>query len=386
MNKKYIYLDNNATTMVAPEVVEAMIPIFGKWYANPSSIHAFGTEVGNMLSRARQKIAESINCLPTEIVFTASGSESDNLCIKGYCEANKHKGNHIITSIVEHPAVINTYKHLEQQGFEITLLPVDSEGFINSVDLEKAIRPTTILASIMHANNEIGTIQPIEELSAVCFRYNIPLHIDAVQSYLKLPIDVKKMNVSMASFSGHKIHAPKGIGFAYINSDLAVVRQTDGGSQEYKMRAGTENTAYIIGLAKAIEMFSPKDVIYIRKLQSFLINKLTKLSGIRLNGPSDLSTRVCNNINISSNFMEGELLLNELSSVGICVSTGSACSSKLTKLSPILQAISCPVEYLHGNIRISISKYTTKEEIEIFLTEIKKLLKKKQMFGLKSVR
>lgn len=270
--------------------------------------------------------------------------------------------------------MLNACRHLEQQGFEVTYLPVDSQGFVAPESLEAAIRPETILVSIMHANNEIGTIQDIESFVKICDKHDIPFHTDSVQSFLKVPVDVKKLGVAMATFSGHKIHAPKGIGFIYKRADLAIKRQIDGGGQEQGLRAGTENTAYIIGLSKAIEMFSPEDVEKMKDLQSRVVKELTSIDGVRLNGPQDLAKRVCNNINISIENMEGEFILGELSNKGICISTGSACSSKSTKVSPVLMAINCPSEFIHGNIRISISKYTTEDEINALMSVLKGVL------------
>lgn len=371
---KSIYLDNNATTKVDPEVVKIMLPYFSERYANPSSLHILGQEVAGDVLMSRRIIAESINAKSSEVYFTASGSEGDNLCIKGYAEANKEKGNHIITSVIEHPGILNSCKHLETQGFEVTYLPVDDEGFISLDGLEKAIRPNTLLVSIMHINNEIGSVQPIKEIARICHKHGIMFHTDAVQSYQKAKIDVRDFELDMASFSGHKIHAPKGIGFVYIKEGLKVTRQVDGGGQETKMRAGTENTAYIAGLAKATLLTTDKDRSKMQKLQKYLMDELEKISNIRINGPKDLSRRGINNINISSNRMEGSEILQKLSDKGICVSTGSACSSKSQRVSPVLEAIGCPAEFIHGNIRISLSKYTTKDEVDSFLTSFKDIL------------
>ena len=372
---KIIYLDNNATTQVDKRVEKVTRVWQTNFYANPSSLHFFGQKIFEAITLSRKKIAEVINSKPDEVFFTASGSEGNNLCIKGYCEANKDKGKHIITSSIEHPSVINTCKHLEEQGFEVTYLPVDSRGFILAEDLNKAIRPNTILVSIMHANNEIGTIQDIVSFVKICNQHNIPLHTDAVQSFLKLSIDVEKLGIAMATFSGHKIHAPKGIGFIFKRKDIKIKRQIDGGGQEFGFRSGTENTPYIIGLNEAIQIFSQKDVRNMKNLQDYFIKELMKINSIHLNGPEDLTKRICNNINFSVANMEGEYLLNQLSRRKICISTGSACSSKSTKISPVLKAINCPTEYIHGNLRASLSKFTTKREIVIFLKELKNILK-----------
>jgi len=368
-------LDNNATTLVDKRVEKAMRSWQTEYYANPSSLHFFGQQISGAIVQARKEIAMSINADPEEIIFTASGSEGNNLCIKGYCEANQNQGKHVITSVIEHPSVLNTCKHLTEQGFEITYLPVDSHGFVKSEDLERAIRPDTIFVSIMYANNEIGTIQDLAVLIEICNRHNIIFHTDAVQSFLKLPFDVKKLGLAMATFSGHKIHAPKGIGFVYKRKNVQIRRQIDGGGQEYGLRAGTENTAYIIGLNKAVKLFLTKDIRRMAVLQDYTIKELCKIDSIRLNGPTDLTKRICNNINFSVANIEGEFLLNELSKRKICVSTGSACSSKSTKLSPILKAINCPAEYIHGNVRTSLSKFTSKGEIDVFLNALRDILK-----------
>lgn len=376
---KIIYLDNNATTMVAPEVIKSVGRCLEKFYGNPSSLHILGVEAMQSLQKARKIIADSINADSTEIFFTASGSEGDNLCIKGFCEMNKSKGNHIITSAIEHPAVINTCKHLEEAGFNVTYLPVDKDGFVDPGDIERSITPQTILVSIMLVNNEIGTIQDISAISEVCRRHNVFLHTDAVQAYSKVPIDVKKINLALATFSGHKIHAPKGIGFIYKRKDVTIKRQVDGGGQEMGLRAGTENLPYIIGLAEAVRISSEKEVNKMKELQKYAIEKILEIPGARINGPIDLVKRVCNNINVAFNSIEGELILNELSEQGICVSTGSACSSRSARLSPVLKAIECPVEYVHGNIRISTSRYTTKKEIDVFLKKLKDIISKKSI-------
>lgn len=372
---RLVYLDNNATTQVDLLVEKEMRRWQTELYGNPSSLHFFGREVSGHLDQARRVIAESINCQPDEIIFTASGSEGNNLCIKGYCEANAGKGKHIVTSLIEHPSVINSCSSLEKAGFEVTYLPVDEEGFVSAESLEKNLRDDTILVSIMHANNEIGTIQKLSDLSAVCRKRNVFFHTDAVQSFLKVPFDVKKLGVDLATFCGHKIHAPKGVGFIFKSKDLKLMRQIDGGGQEFGLRAGTENIPYIMGLAKAVELFSIKDVAKIKVLQTYLIDELLRMKGIHLNGPADLENRICNNINISVQNMEGEFILSELSNRGICVSTGSACSAKSTKVSPVLMAIGCPTEFVHGNIRVGISKFTTREEVDLFLVNFGEILK-----------
>ncbi len=370
---KLIYLDSNATTAIAPEVQKVVVRAL-KSYGNPSSLHFYGVQASEELQKARTEVARAINALPEEIIFTASGSEGNNLCIRGFAEANKDKGDHIITTAIEHPSVINTCKHLEEQGFSITYLKVDSDGFVDLDELQRAISKKTILVSIMHANNEIGTVQDLERIAAICSQHNIPLHTDAVQGFLKLPFNVQTLPVALATFAGHKIHAPKGIGFVYRRKGIKLRREIDGGAQEFNLRAGTENLPYILGLAKAIFLISKKDIERMKKLQKYLLDELMRLPNIRLNGSVDLERRVCTNVNVSFENLEAENLLNKLSNEGVCISTGSACSSKSTKTSPVLLAIQCPTEYIHGNLRISISRYTTKREANYLLSNLKRIV------------
>lgn len=383
--KHNIYFDSGATTKVDDEVIAEISNSLREDYANPSSLHFMGVEVNKKIENARKIIAKSINAGADEIFFVASGSEADNLCIKGYCEANKEKGNHIITSSIEHPAVIKTYENLREHGFEVTYLEVDNEGFVDFEELKRAIKSNTLLVSIMHANNEIGTVQDIEAIAEFCKTRNIAFHTDAVQSYLKVPIDVKKMNISLASFSGHKIHVPKGIGFIYVRKGIDLKRQVDGGGQESQLRAGTENTPYILGLVKAITIFSEEDVKKIKKMQNQLIEYFNNKTGFIINGPTDLSKRVCNNVNISSSALSGEMIMMELSKRGICVSTGSACSSKSSRVSPVLDAINCDPQFIHGNIRITLSKYNSEKDVEILISEINKIVEEKNKFSLNEI-
>jgi len=371
--KKLVYLDNNATTEISLKVQKAIKASLGI-YGNPSSLHFYGVATSEKVQQARATIAQSIGASSDEIVFTGSGSEGNNLCIRGYAEANRVKGKHIITTVIEHPSVINSCKHLEEQGFTLTYLGVDGEGFIDLRELENAITEETILISVGHANNEIGTIQDIQGIVAVADRHGIPVHLDAVQSFLKMPFDVRGSGISLATFSGHKFHAPKGVGFIYKKKGLKLRRQIDGGAQEFNLRAGTENPPYIIGLAEAVARISSNDILRMRKLQAYLLDKVISLKGVRINGPRDLERRLCTNLNFSFENLEAENLLNRLSEKGICVSTGSACSSKSTKVSPVLLAIGCPVEYIHGNLRISISKYTTKGELDYFVRHLVSIL------------
>lgn len=374
-----IYLDNNATTQTCPEAVQVMNHAFTTSYANPSSIHQFGLQVLHEIEVARRTIANSINAEPEEIIFTASGSESNNLCIKGFCQADKSLRKHIITTPIEHPSVLNTCHSLSIEGYDVTYLPVNAEGFVTPESLRQAIRPDTLLVSIMHANHEIGTIQNLSELATICQKKNIDFHTDAIQSYLKEPLDVQKTPISLASFSGHKIHAPKGIGFIYKRKNVALRRQVEGGNQESKMRAGTENVAYILGLAKAVSQYCPETIQYMKSLQEYLLKELSSLPGCRLNGPANLDFRLCNNINISFISLEGEMMLNALSEAGIFVSTGSACSSRSNRFSAVLEAIRCPIEYIYGNIRIGISRFTQQNDLDVFLETLRTILSQKKV-------
>ncbi len=370
---RFVYLDNNATTVVAPEIQKMILKELAE-YGNPSSLHFYGITASEKVANARRRIAQVLGVQPEEIIFTASGSEGNALCIRGFAEANSSKGRHIITTVIEHPSVIQSCKHLEEQGFEVTYLGVDNEGFVSPEELDKNIRPDTILVSIMHANNEIGTVQDIVSIAAICNRHKLALHTDAVQGFLKESLDLKTHNIALATYAGHKVHAPKGIGFVFKRRDIKLRRVIDGGNQEFNMRAGTENVPYIIGLARAVESISNIDVQRMKDIQKYAIEEIKKFPRVRINGSTDLSRRICSNLNISFENIEAEKLLNKLSDRGICVSTGSACSSKSTKTSPVLLAIQCPTEYIHGNIRISFSKYTKKEDINYFLKNLKEIL------------
>lgn len=375
-----IYLDNNATTQVDPEVVAAMQPYFYERFANPSSIHEFGSQIRLKIEEVRLQIAKKIGCGGEEIFFTSSGSESNNFCLKGFALANREKGNHIITTAIEHPSVLNSCSFLETQGFEVTYLEVDAEGFVNPHTLKEAINARTILISIAHVNNEIGTIQPIETLVKVS--NGIAFHTDAVQSFLKTDFNISNLNINLASFSGHKFHAPKGIGFVYKRKDTKACSVIHGGHQEMNLRSGTENVPYIIALGKAIETISPYDIGQMKILQKFLIEELLRIPGVKLNGPANLDQRICSNVNISYDCLEGEYILHELSKFGYCVSTGSACQSSHSRISPVLQGIKCPPRFIHGNIRIGLSKFTTKSHLEGFLEKLSYIISNKSPFKL----
>ncbi|MBU0629004.1 MAG: cysteine desulfurase [Nanoarchaeota archaeon] len=373
-NFQKIYLDNSATTMVDKEVAKAMQPYFTKIYGNASSLHQFGQEAKRALEQSREIIAKSINADPKEIIFTSGGTESDNLAIKGIAYANKEKGNHIITTKIEHHAVEHTCKSLEKEGFKITYLDVDKEGFINPDQLKKEITDKTILVTIIHGNNEIGAIQDIEPIGTICKEHNIPLHIDAVQSFTKTEIDVKKQNITLSSFSAHKLHGPKGIGALYIKKGTKLNKLIEGGAHEFNLRPGTENIPGIVGFAKAVEIAKQEDCKKIAELRDYFIEKVLKeIPETKLNGPT--KDRLCNNINITFKFIEGEALLIKLDDKGIAVSTGSACSSKDLRPSHVLTAIGLHPAVAHGSIRFTLSKYTTKEELDYTLTHLKKAVK-----------
>ncbi len=375
-----IYLDNNATTAIGPEVIDAMQPYFTQHFANPSSLHGFGCQVKEKVQEARNKIANKLGCSSEEIIFTSSGTESNNFCLKGMAFSNKHKGNQIITTPIEHASILATCNFLEKQGFEIVYLEVDSEGFVDPLTLKNAITDRTILISIAHANNEIGTIQDLASLLEVS--NGIPFHTDAVQSFLKTDFDLRKLPVSLASFSGHKFHAPKGIGFVYKRADLLTDPLIHGGHQEMSLRSGTENVPYIIGLGKALTSIGSSEITHMQNLQSYLINELASIPGIQINGPTDPNKRLCNNLNISCDCLEGEYILHELSAHGLYISTGSACQSSHARISHVLQAIKCPFRYIHGNIRIGLSKYTTHADVQNFIGKFKQIISKPSHFKL----
>ncbi len=365
-----VYLDNGATTQVDKEVVKAMQPCFTEIYGNASSLHTFGQEARQALETSREIIAKRINAEPNEIIFTSGGTESDNLAIKGVAYANKDKGNHIITTKIEHHAVENTCKSLEKEGFKVTWLDVDEDGLINMEQLKREINGKTILLSIVHGNNEIGTIQDIEAIGKICKEKNVYFHTDSVQSFTKTKIDVKKQNITLASFSAHKIHGPKGIGALYIKKGTKIKKLNDGGSQENNLRAGTENIPGIVGFAKAVEIVKEGDCKKIQELRNYFIERIEKeIPEVKLNGSR--KQRLCNNINIIFKYIEGEALLLRLDDKGIAVSTGSACSSRELKPSHVLTAIGVPPAMAHGSIRFTLSKFTTKEELDYTIKYLK---------------
>ncbi len=379
-----IYLDNGATTQVDKEVVKAMLPYFTKDYGNASSLHYAGSDAQKALSEARKKFAEYINASPEEIIFTSGGTESNNIALQGvvkYIRINGEKDEkiHIITSNIEHPAILNTCKILEGEGVEVTYLNVDKEGIINLNQLKSSIKPHTKLISIMHANNEIGTIQPIKEIGEIAKEHKILFHTDAVQSLTKVKIDVQAINVDLISFSAHKIHGPKGIGAIYIKKRTSIKPITFGGSHEFKKRPGTENIPGIIGFVKAWEISKQEDIEKMTILRDKMIDELLKIPHTQLNGSR--SQRLCNNVNVGFAFIEGEAILMHLSEKGIAVSTGSACSSINLEPSHVLRALGLRHEIIHGAIRFTLSKYTTEKEINYTLKQVKSIIKTLRKFS-----
>ena len=364
--KELIYFDNAATTPIRPEVYEEIKPYIEEYFGNPSSIYSIARDSKKAIDKARQQVADALNAQPAEIYFTGCGSESDNWVLKGVSSALKNKGNHIITTCIEHHAILHTCEYLERNGFEVTYLPVDEYGKISLDDLKAAIRPETILVSVMFANNEIGTVEPIKEIGAICHEKGIYFHTDAVQAFGHIKIDVQDMNIDFLSISGHKIGAPKGIGALYIRKGCKIDNLIHGGQQERGRRAGTENVIGIVALGKAAEMAMAEIDEVTAKLtylRDKLINSLlAKIDYARLNGhPVD---RLPGNVNISFEFIEGESMLLLLDNYGICASSGSACTSGSLDPSHVLLAIGLPHEKAHGSLRISLGYQNTEEQVD----------------------
>ena len=376
---KLIYLDNAATTKVHPQVLEAMMPYFSEEYGNPSSIYSFAGKSKKAVEDARQTVADFLGANANEIYFTGGGSESDNWALKATAFAKKEKGNHIITSKIEHPAILNSCKSLENKGFKISYIDVDKDGMLNLEKLESEITDQTILISIMYANNEIGTIQPISKIAKIAKAHNIIFHTDAVQAVGNVPIDVKKLGIDILSLSGHKIYAPKGIGAIYIKEGLEIERYIDGGHQEKNKRSGTENVAEIVGLGKACNIAQNDMSSYINKLKYFrdyFINQIRqKFPNSKING--SLEQRLPGNCNLCfSNINSGELLL-KLDAVGICASGGSACSSGDTAPSHVLSAIGVPNELARGALRVTFGDFNTFEDVEFLIKNLEEITKNK---------
>ena len=370
-----VYFDNSATTKIDEEVLKEMMPYLIENYGNASSIYKLGRISKKAIEESREKIAKSINANTEDIYFTAGGSESDNTIIKGVAYFNKTKGNHIITSKIEHPAVLETCKQLEQEGFEVTYINVNNNGIIDLEELKKSITENTILISIMFANNEIGTIQPIKEIGEIARKHKIVFHTDAVQAIGSVPIDVKELNIDSLSMSAHKFYGPKGIGALYVKNDIKFRKLIAGGHQEKDKRAGTENVAGIVGMGKAIEIATnniEKHNEIIQRLRDYYILEIREnIPNIKING--DLEKRLPGNANISFESIKGDSLLFNLDLKGICASSGSACTSGSIDPSHVLKAINVPEKFLNNSLRISIGKYNTKEEVDYLiknLTEI----------------
>lgn len=378
MDKRFIYCDNAATTKVSKNVLDAMIPYFTEEYGNASSIYMLGQSAAKALLKARETVAAAIGAKQHEIFFTSGGSESDNWAIKGMALNGAKAGKkHIITSVFEHHAVLHTCEFLEKQGYEVTYIPVDEEGLVNPEDIKNAIREDTCLVTIMFANNEIGTIQPIAEIGEICKEKKVPFHTDAVQAIGNVEIDVKAMNIDMLSLSGHKIHAPKGVGALYVRGGISLPNLIHGGAQEKSKRAGTENLPSIIGLAQAITD-ATKNIKEkqekISKLRDKLIDGILKINETKLNGHRE--KRLCGNVNISIRGVEGESLLLSLDNEGICASSGSACTSGSLDPSHVLLAIGLPHEIAHGSLRLSIGEDTTEEDVDYILKVIPEVVKR----------
>lgn len=378
MENKIIYMDNAATTPVKPEVLEAMLPYFTEKFGNPSSIYSISSENKKAITDARDLIAKTINTTAENIYFTAGGSESDNWALKATAEAYESKGRHIITTKIEHHAILHTCEYLEKKGFEVTYLDVDENGLVKLDELEKAIRPDTILISVMFANNEIGTIQPIAEIGKIAHEHGVLFHTDAVQAYTQVPIDVDAMNIDMMSTSGHKINGPKGIGFLYIRRGVKIRSFVHGGAQERRRRAGTENVTGIIGFAKAAEIatgnMKERTAAEIA-VRDHLIERIEKeIPYAKLNG--DRTKRLPNNVNFSFRFIEGESMLIMLDGKGICASSGSACTSGSLDPSHVLLAIGLPHEIAHGSLRLTISDETTMEDADFVVDNLKQIVER----------
>ena len=373
---KVIYLDNAATTRTRPEVVEAMLPYFSQYYGNPSSVYGFSTPVKQAVEKARETLAASIGAKTNEIYFTAGGSEGDNWAIKAAADAYQDKGRHIITSNIEHHAVLHTCQYLEHHGFQVTYLDVDDKGMVRPEDVKAAIRPDTILITIMFANNEIGTIQPVKEIGRIARDQGILFHTDAVQAYGHVPIQVDEYQIDMLSTSAHKINGPKGIGFLYIRKGVKIRSFVHGGAQERKRRAGTENVPGIVGYGKAAELAmetmeqrAEKE----RTLRNYLMERIMQeVPFTRING--DCENRLPNNANFAFQFIEGESLLILLDGKGICGSSGSACTSGSLDPSHVLLAIGLPHEIAHGSLRLTLSEENTKEEMDYVVDSVKEIV------------
>jgi cysteine desulfurase len=373
-----IYLDHAATTPTHPEVVKTMLPYFTDVFGNPSSIYSCGQEARRAIEEARTKVAELIGARSEEIVFTSGGTEADNCALNGIAYANENKGNHIITTPIEHHAVMEACKFLQRRGFRITYLPVDEYGLVDPQDVKKAITGKTILISVMHANNEVGTVEPIGEIGKIAKEAGVYFHTDAVQTAGHIPVNVDELSVDLLSISGHKLYGPKGVGALYVRKGIKLVSLIHGGEQERRHRAGTENVPAIVGLGKAIELAGQamdKEAERLRYLRDKLIKGLVeRIDHIRLNGHP--SRRLPNNVNVSVDFVEGESMLLNLDLEGICTSTGSACSSASLEPSHVLLALGLPLEQAHGSLRFTSGRENTEEDVEQVLEVLPRIVAK----------
>lgn len=373
----FVYVDNAATTQVDPDVAEKVIPCFTSVFGNASSIHTAGRKAKELLDTAREQVANALGAEPGEIYFTAGGSESDNWAIKGVAHKFAKKGKHLITTAIEHHAVLHSMKSLEKEGFEVTYLPVDSEGFVTAEQVEKAIRPDTILVSVMFANNEIGSVEPIAEIGEVCKKHGVLFHTDAVQAVAHIKIDVKEMNIDMLSLSGHKFNAPKGVGALYIRKGITIPNLIDGGQQERGKRAGTENIPAIVGMGYAIEVATrelDERMSRVHKMRDRLRDELMRrIPYAKLNTPEN---SLPGTLNISFQYIEGESILLMLDMNGICASSGSACTSGSLDPSHVLLAIGLPHEIAHGSVRMSIDHNNTEEEIDHIIDTLPKIIQR----------
>jgi len=367
---KRIYLDNAATTPVAKEVLEAMMPYFSEKFGNASSLHSFGRETRDAVENSREKISKKLNAKEHKIIFTSGGTEANNFALKGVAFANREKGKHIITTKIEHDCVLNACKWLEKNGFEVTYLNVDKEGFIDLNELENAIRNDTIIVSIMHANNEIGTIADLKVVGEICRAKGVYFHSDACQSFCKVPIDLKSFPVDLLTINAHKIYGPKGVGALVIGEGVKIDPLLHGGGHELGLRSGTENVPGIVGFAKAIDVIKEKDVEHMKRLRDMLIEGFSAIEESWLNGPKG-DKRLCNNVNFTFRFIEGESLLLYLDSKGIAASTGSACSTRAVEPSHVLTAIGLTAADAHGSLRFSVGKENTEDEIKYVIDVVK---------------
>ena len=373
---RQVYLDNSATTPIKGDVLKEMLPFLTEHFGNASSLYTPGLVARRALDEAREKVAALINAKANEVYFTGCGSESDNWVLKGVASSLKNKGNHIITTVTEHPAMLRTCEYLEKNGYEVTYLGIDDQGRLNPAELEAAIKDTTILVSIMMVNNEIGTIHPIKELAAIAKKHGVLFHTDAVQALGNVPIDVKDLGVDFLSMSAHKIYGPKGVGGLYIRRGAKLGTLIFGGGQESVKRAGTENVAGIVGFGKAAELALnslDEHIKHSTEIRNYLAEKLTaEIPDVIINGSMD--NRHPGNLNVTFKYIEGESILIQLDACGICISTGSACSSKSLKPSHVLSALGVPVELIHGTVRFSVGDFTTKEDIDYTVECTKKVV------------